>query len=252
METVPGTGESRTRGGAEAWAGHPGKVTFGQVVAANVRAERGRAGLSQAVVSARMVALGHGAWKHYQTLGKAERGVRPLSAGEVLSLAFALETTISALMSGPPGDVLVVLADDVFVGSVTVRRMAYGNTDRSVTWDGGQLGGCQVLGQVSGNPVVKYDTSIQYPNGKTFTHVSIINNPGVTVCQGGDSGSPVFQTNDGTGQVNIAGIFIAILIVNGMQDNSNCAYQQQGIYPHKCQRNLGYLDECTTHQMPEG
>jgi hypothetical protein len=47
-------------------------VAYGEVLAANFRAARARAGLGQELVAARMRALGYSEWR-YQTVGAVER-----------------------------------------------------------------------------------------------------------------------------------------------------------------------------------
>lgn len=69
----------------------------------NIRATRARKKLDQADVSERMRKLGYTSW-HRQTLGKVDRGERKLAASELLGLAYALETNIPVLLSGPPDD----------------------------------------------------------------------------------------------------------------------------------------------------
>jgi transcriptional regulator with XRE-family HTH domain len=64
---------------------------------ANIRAERGRAGLSQKSLAARMQALGFRHWLH-QTVGAVERNGRALSVSEVLALCIALKVTVPTLM----------------------------------------------------------------------------------------------------------------------------------------------------------
>jgi 8-oxo-dGTP diphosphatase len=71
---------------------------YNTVLSRNVRAARSRLGLSQADVVDRMRSLGFPAW-HKPTLGNIERGGRRLLADEVAGLAFALETSISRLMT---------------------------------------------------------------------------------------------------------------------------------------------------------
>src|SRR5436190_22083311 len=71
---------------------------YADVIVRNIRAVRARKGLDQGNVVARMHALGFTNW-HRQTLGKIERGERRLFTEEMLGLAYALETSIEALMA---------------------------------------------------------------------------------------------------------------------------------------------------------
>ena len=79
-----------------------GSMTCGEMLAANFRAARARAGLSQEITAARMRGLGFGEWR-YQTVGTVENGRRRLTAEEVIALAGVLETTLYGLMS-PSGN----------------------------------------------------------------------------------------------------------------------------------------------------
>ena len=113
------------------------KVTYPEVLTANVRAARAQANISQKTLAARMTVLGFN-WKH-QTVGKVENNLRPLFAAELLGIALACEVSMSSLLAGPEGDVLIPLTPDVSVGSVSTRRLAYGNTDRTLGWADGEL-----------------------------------------------------------------------------------------------------------------
>src|ERR1700733_14437651 len=73
-------------------------TSFGDVLARNLRAARSRRDLSQQAVAARMRALGYDAWLH-QTVGNVEKGKRRVTADEILGLAWALDTTVNALLS---------------------------------------------------------------------------------------------------------------------------------------------------------
>ena len=70
----------------------------GKLLAANVRAARARARLSQAATAERMQALGFTNW-YAQTMGQIEREERQLLASEVHGLAMVLETSTGSLMS---------------------------------------------------------------------------------------------------------------------------------------------------------
>ena len=82
-------------------------------------------------------------------------------------------------------------------------------------------------GEVSGVTITGYNQDIPYPNGDIITHVTTDQKPGYTVCQPGDSGSPVFQRTSTEGLVNIAGLQVAEGLINNVPDPSYCAYQQQ-------------------------
>ena len=101
---------------------------YEQVLAANVRAQRARADVTQQSLAARMRQLGC-RW-HYQTVGAVERGERPLSAYEVPALAACLGTTPDALILPPPDVPLVRFGDQV----IPSQRLSI--IDDSVSWDG--------------------------------------------------------------------------------------------------------------------
>lgn len=77
-----------------------------EIIAASIRAERGRCRLDQGQLCDRMRALGHATW-YKQTVSEAEHGRRAIRADELLSLAAALETEPAVLLQ-PPGGVQVV------------------------------------------------------------------------------------------------------------------------------------------------
>ena len=71
-----------------------------RVIAANIRAERARAGMPQREVSARMSEAGHEAWRP-QTVSYVENGGRRVLAAEVISLSEILAVPVAALMGKP-------------------------------------------------------------------------------------------------------------------------------------------------------
>jgi transcriptional regulator with XRE-family HTH domain len=71
---------------------------YGDLIARNIRAVRARRQLDLRNVEARMRALGFEKW-HRGIMGKIERGERRLLAEELLALAYALETSIEALVA---------------------------------------------------------------------------------------------------------------------------------------------------------
>jgi transcriptional regulator with XRE-family HTH domain len=99
----------------------------GEVLAANVRAYRARADVTQQSLAGRMRQLGC-RW-HYQTVGAVERGERPLSAQEIPALAMALGCGIEELMMPPPKVQEVIFGDQV----VPASRLSH--IDGSVGWD---------------------------------------------------------------------------------------------------------------------
>jgi transcriptional regulator with XRE-family HTH domain len=73
-------------------------VTASAVLAANIRAERARACLSQMTLAELMREVGFGHWLH-QTVGASERGERRVTAEEVLGLAKVLGVPAGTLMN---------------------------------------------------------------------------------------------------------------------------------------------------------
>ena len=117
--------------------------SYQEELGANIRAERARAGLSQRDVASRMQALGFTAWL-YQTAGASERGARRVTAQEILGLALAMGTTVAALMRAGATDHLVTYPGygpghaerrDA-IGACTVSRLAWGQFDPALRWDG--------------------------------------------------------------------------------------------------------------------
>src|SRR6266581_8369991 len=109
-------------------------TTYGDVLAENIRAARSRKRLGQADVVARMRALGHDSW-HRQTMGKVERGERRVTGEEILGLAYALETSIAALMM-PTEEAKRVAFPGGEVGVESVRYSVLGSTDQAIRWNG--------------------------------------------------------------------------------------------------------------------
>lgn len=112
-------------------------LSYDEVLARNIRAERGRNRLGQATVVARMRALGYEGW-HRQTLGKIERGERRLAADEVFGLALAMEVTMAALLLPDYEDEPVALpsGDEIHVTGVIrlIFSAGYSRGLRPVTW----------------------------------------------------------------------------------------------------------------------
>jgi hypothetical protein len=129
-------------------------ATYGEVLAANFRAARARAGLGQELVAARMRALGYSEWR-YQTAGTVEHGKRRLTAEEIMALAEVLETSVPALMSpaGEDGEVRFPSGDHVGARSVALLVLAH--NDRSVTWDGAEPRFTPDKGEVTAQVVVR-------------------------------------------------------------------------------------------------
>jgi transcriptional regulator with XRE-family HTH domain len=83
-------------------------ASYGEILARNMRAARGRQGLEQEQLAARMRSLGLTAWRR-QTVAAVERSRRRLTAEEVFRLAMALDTTVVTLMSPTRDDRAVEL-----------------------------------------------------------------------------------------------------------------------------------------------
>ncbi len=112
-------------------------TTYTEVLARNIRAARSRHGLSQADVVGRMRALGFSAW-HRPTLGNVERGDRGLRAEEVFGLAYALETSIGALLAPAAEDKMVEFPSGAAVAAALVAGSVRGVPDESVAWKNGR------------------------------------------------------------------------------------------------------------------
>lgn len=111
-----------------------GAASYGDVVAANIRAARARIRLSQQGLTDRMRALGFDAW-FYQTVGNIERGHRRVTAEEIHGLSWALETTIPVLTGPGPDEDGVVLPSGDVIGAESVRLLCgRGRNDGAVTW----------------------------------------------------------------------------------------------------------------------
>lgn len=110
-------------------------TTYADVLARNIRAARSRADLNQELVAARMRNLGHTAWLR-QTVANVEKARRRVTAEEVLALAWALQTSISALMMPTDDDIVVDFPSGGMIAVAAVRRSVEGRNDGSVRWDG--------------------------------------------------------------------------------------------------------------------
>lgn len=110
-------------------------ITYGKLVAANVRAMRARLGVDQGTISRRMQALGYTSWSASK-VSACERAARQIDVDELLALAAALECSVADLTgSATAPDVLVAFPAGQEVSGVTVRNSVYGWRDQSVTWD---------------------------------------------------------------------------------------------------------------------
>lgn len=124
--TSPGAPRERSR-----------RLTYAQVIAANVRSARARGALDQDVVAERMNALGY---KWYRaTVSAVEKEKRRVSAEEVFPLSLALEVPIMRLMWAQDYQV-VVLPNGTEVQGALITASA-SRTDMQdvelVEWDDG-------------------------------------------------------------------------------------------------------------------
>ena len=111
-------------------------ISYGEVLARNIRAARVRSGLTQRDLAERMRALGFEAWR-FQLVGTVEQGQRRVLAEEVHGLAWALGLTIPALMSPADEDREIVLPSGHVLTFRNVQLLAgRGTNDGSVFWDG--------------------------------------------------------------------------------------------------------------------
>jgi transcriptional regulator with XRE-family HTH domain len=112
-------------------------LSYDQIVAANIRAARARAGLDQAVIVERMRALGFTTW-HRQTQGKVERGERRLlGADEIMALAWCLGTTVFELLKPAGTDGLVRFPSGDLIAAHSVAMSVGSYNDQAVTWRDG-------------------------------------------------------------------------------------------------------------------
>lgn len=123
-------------------------------LAANIRAERGRAAISGRMLAARMRRLGFSSWT-YQAVSKVENAQRPVTAPEVMGLCMAMGCTVWDLMAAAPFNHLVGYpgygpehrfsgltggADNVdVIGARSVTSIAQGVWDGSLQWDGAEI-----------------------------------------------------------------------------------------------------------------
>jgi transcriptional regulator with XRE-family HTH domain len=108
-------------------------TTYVAELAANIRAERSRRGLSQKSLAARMRELGF-AWSP-QLVAKLEAGNRPLLAGELLGLCLCLNCSMPALIAASEDDHQIELTPDIAVTSAVVRDLAEGTYRRAIRWN---------------------------------------------------------------------------------------------------------------------
>jgi transcriptional regulator with XRE-family HTH domain len=127
-------------------------LPYGEILTRNIRAARSRADIGQESLAARMRALGFSSWIR-QTVGATERGRRRPTAEEILGLAYALQTTISALMA-PAEDELVELSSGMAISGASVYHSVGGLRDSAMWWDGDKpvLSESQARGAGTPNP----------------------------------------------------------------------------------------------------
>jgi transcriptional regulator with XRE-family HTH domain len=109
---------------------------YSDVLARNIRAARSRLGVNQEVLASRMQSLGYSAWLR-QTVANVEKGRRRVTAEEIFGLAYALETSIGALMQATADDMLVTFPCGDAVAAASVQRSApVGTNDGAIRWEG--------------------------------------------------------------------------------------------------------------------
>lgn len=111
-------------------------TSYSDVLARNLRAARSRLDINQEALAARMRSLGYSAWLR-QTVANVEKARRRVTAEEIFGLAYALETSIGALMQATNDDLLVAFPGGGAVAAVSVQRSAAGRNDGAVLWDDG-------------------------------------------------------------------------------------------------------------------
>jgi transcriptional regulator with XRE-family HTH domain len=109
-------------------------VSYGDVLARNLRAARSRLDINQEMLASRMRTLGYSAWLR-QTVANVEKGRRRAGAEEIFGLAYALETSIGALMRATDDDTLVSFPSGGAIAAASVQRSAAGRNDGAVQWN---------------------------------------------------------------------------------------------------------------------
>jgi hypothetical protein len=111
----------------------PVATPYDEVLLRNFRAARAAAGLDHAGLAARMQNLGYG-WTR-ATVSKVERRVRALKADEIFGLAYAMKTSITALMTTTPDDFEVAFPAGQQIFASSVFRSSHGVNDGVVDFD---------------------------------------------------------------------------------------------------------------------
>jgi transcriptional regulator with XRE-family HTH domain len=108
--------------------------TYEQLFAANMRAARARAGISQATLAKRMKRLGFGSWSSGKA-SECERGTRAVVVAELLALSVSLECTLRDLVGEAAPDARISFPEVLWeISGTHVRNSGYGWNDYSVTW----------------------------------------------------------------------------------------------------------------------
>jgi hypothetical protein len=108
---------------------------YGDLMARNAAAARARRRLGLRNVEARMRCLGFGKW-HRGIMGKIERGERRLLAEELLALAYALETSIEALIAPAVDERGFIPLGDGAVHMEHAAARVRSVSDGAIRWDG--------------------------------------------------------------------------------------------------------------------
>lgn len=110
--------------------------SYGSVLADNIRAARARRGLKLEDLAARMRALGYSAWLR-QTVANVEKGKRRVTAEEVYGLAWALETSMPALLA-PAEDLRSVQfpSGAEVTGEAAAVLAGMGANPQAIAWNG--------------------------------------------------------------------------------------------------------------------
>ena len=120
-------------------------MAYSEVLARNIRGARSRQGIGQKSLATRMRVLGYTAW-FTQTVGKAERGERRITAEEILGLAACMGTTVQRLMTPLWEDRWVELpsGESLRVGAVVAlvtgeQPPLHGGVAQDIQWHGDTL-----------------------------------------------------------------------------------------------------------------
>jgi transcriptional regulator with XRE-family HTH domain len=110
-------------------------ASYAAVIVRNIRALRARKNLDQADVVERMRGLGFTNW-HRQTLSRVEQGNRKLLAEELLALAYALDTSMEAMLAPAADERGYIKLGGGAVHMEHAAARVRGVADGAIRWNG--------------------------------------------------------------------------------------------------------------------